>query len=110
MGTGAGGPLSVERITQPHPTSTAFLEAATGLEYPVTQDFNGEQMEGVGYSHITTRNGKRASAVPSAIAPGSTPASWRAQPGALSALAMISRRRPNCSRSRTAGSRISSWS
>ncbi|OJF10987.1 GMC family oxidoreductase [Couchioplanes caeruleus] len=66
---GAGGPLPVERIAEPHPTAAAFLEAASVLGYPVNEDFNGEHMTGVGYNHLTTRNGRRASAWQSFVAP-----------------------------------------
>ena len=66
---GAGGPLPVEQITCPHPTSEAFIEAAAALGHPVTEDFNGAQMVGAGYNHITSRNGRRASAWQSYVAP-----------------------------------------
>ena len=66
---GADGPLRVERITRPNPAATAFVEAASTLGFPVTEDFNGEQMAGVGYNHITTRDGRRASAWQSFVAP-----------------------------------------
>jgi choline dehydrogenase len=66
---GAGGPLSVERVTRPHPTSEAFIEAANALGYPITDDFNGPQMIGVGYNHITSSRGRRASAWQSFVAP-----------------------------------------
>lgn len=66
---GAGGPLSVERITRPHPTSAAFVEACRALGYPMTDDFNGDRLAGVGYNHITSRNERRASAWQSFVAP-----------------------------------------
>ncbi|BBY22057.1 GMC oxidoreductase [Mycobacterium stomatepiae] len=59
---GAGGPLPVERITRPNPTSVAFIEAANALGHPIVDDFNGPSQLGVGYSQLTTRNGRRASA------------------------------------------------
>ena len=66
---GAGGPLPVERITQPHPTSEAFVEAACALGFPVNDDFNAGEMTGAGFNHITTRHGRRASAWQSFVAP-----------------------------------------
>lgn len=66
---GAGGPLPVERITRPNPTSVAFVEAANALGHRVIDDFNGPHPVGVGYNHVTTRNGRRASAWRSFMAP-----------------------------------------
>ncbi len=66
---GAGGPLPVERITRPNPTSVAFIDAASALGHPVIDDFNGPRQAGVGYSQVTTRNGRRASAWRSFMAP-----------------------------------------
>ncbi|GAA3170176.1 MULTISPECIES: GMC family oxidoreductase [Streptomyces] len=66
---GAGGPLPVSRITEPHPTAAAFVEAAAGLGHPVTEDFNGARMTGVGFNHVTVRGGLRMSAWQSFVAP-----------------------------------------
>ncbi|WAC90366.1 GMC family oxidoreductase [Mycobacterium sp. Aquia_213] len=66
---GAGGPLSVERITRPNPTSVAFIEGANALGHQVIDDFNGPHQVGVGYSQVTTRNGRRVSAWRSFMAP-----------------------------------------
>lgn len=66
---GAGGPLLVERVTRPHPTSEAFIEAASALGHRVTDDFNCATMNGVGYNHITSRSGRRCSAWQSFVAP-----------------------------------------
>jgi len=66
---GSGGPLRVERIKDRHPAAQAFVEAARNLGHKETEDFNGEIMEGVGFNHTTTRDGKRASAWQSFVAP-----------------------------------------
>jgi choline dehydrogenase len=66
---GAGGPLPVERITQPNLTSVAFIEGANSLGHQVIDDFNGPHQVGVGYTQLTTRNGRRASAWQSFVAP-----------------------------------------
>lgn len=66
---GKGGPLPVTRITDPHPTAVAFVEGALAMGFDQTDDFNGEQMNGVGYNHITVRDGKRMSAWQSFVAP-----------------------------------------
>ena len=60
---GKGGPLSVEnaKLHQPNPTSAAFIAACHELGYPSTEDFNGPNMEGVGWHHVNIKDGKRHS-------------------------------------------------
>jgi choline dehydrogenase len=66
---GADGPLPVSTIAEPHPLSAAFVDAAVALGHKVIADFNGGEMVGVGYNHITTRGGERMSAWKSFVAP-----------------------------------------
>ncbi|WP_426004324.1 GMC family oxidoreductase [Paenarthrobacter sp. NyZ202] len=66
---GKGGPLHVERIAERHPAAQAFVEAAKAVGHTETDDFNGMQMTGVGFNHTTTKEGKRASAWQSFVAP-----------------------------------------
>lgn len=66
---GKGGPLHVERIAGRHPAAQAFVDAAKALGHTETEDFNGIQMTGVGFNHTTTKDGKRASAWQSFVAP-----------------------------------------
>ena len=66
---GQGGPLHVERIANRHPAAQAFVDAAKALGHQETDDFNGSRMAGVGFNHTTTRDGKRASAWQSFVAP-----------------------------------------
>ncbi len=58
---GKGGPLSVlaARLHDPNPTSRAFYDACLELGYRQTPDFNGPQMEGVGWHHLNIKDGKR---------------------------------------------------
>ena len=58
---GHGGPLAVmaARLHGPNPTSQAFYDACLELGFPRTDDFNGPQMEGVGWHHLNIKNGKR---------------------------------------------------
>jgi choline dehydrogenase len=60
---GQGGPLSVLNAGKHeyHPLSRLFIEACLELGYPSTDDFNGPQMEGVGWHHINVKDGKRDS-------------------------------------------------
>jgi choline dehydrogenase len=61
---GQGGPMPLLNtgLHNPNPTSSAFIEACRELFYPYTTDFNGPQMEGVGWHHVNIRYGKRCSA------------------------------------------------
>ena len=58
---GHGGPLSVlsARLNQPSPASQAFYDACIELGFAPTDDFNGPQMEGVGWHHLNIKDGKR---------------------------------------------------
>ena len=68
---GAGGPLHVERIPDGarHPLAAAFVEASVSSGIPRTEDFNRERLDGAGFNHTTTKDGKRASAWQSFVAP-----------------------------------------
>ncbi|RZO69097.1 MAG: glucose-methanol-choline oxidoreductase [Parvularculaceae bacterium] len=58
---GDAGPLSVSDLRFKNPLSDIFLEAASQLQLPHNDDFNGTQQEGVGYYQVTQRNGRRCS-------------------------------------------------
>jgi choline dehydrogenase len=59
---GRGGPQHVTDITpHVHPVCHSFIETAEAMGFPVTTDFNGMHPEGVGFYHINTRGGWRAS-------------------------------------------------
>ncbi len=58
---GAGGPLAVSDVCEPHPLCEAFIEAAEQAGFPRNDDFNGPQQEGAGYFQLTARNGRRCS-------------------------------------------------
>jgi choline dehydrogenase len=58
---GAGGPLAVTDVRDPHPLCEAFIEAAVEAGYPRNDDFNGPTQEGAGYFQLTARNGRRCS-------------------------------------------------
>jgi choline dehydrogenase len=61
--SGKGGPLYVAnaKMHNPNPASKAFIDACLELGYPYTKDFNGQQMEGVGWHHVNIKDGKRQS-------------------------------------------------
>jgi len=56
---GAGGPLAVSNVCEPHPLCEAFLEAAQQSGIPRNDDFNGPTQEGAGYFQLTAKNGRR---------------------------------------------------
>ena len=58
---GTGGPLAVSDVHDYDPISKAFIKSALDLGFPRNDDFNGAAQEGVGYYHLTTRNGRRCS-------------------------------------------------
>ena len=59
---GAGGPLPVADIRgDVHPLCRTYLQAAREANLPVTEDYNGVQMEGASIYQITTKGGTRAS-------------------------------------------------
>lgn len=68
---GKGGPLFVAnaRLHAFNPTSVVFIDACCELGYTYTNDFNGPQMEGVGWHHVNIKDGKRHSATVAYLAP-----------------------------------------
>jgi choline dehydrogenase len=66
---GEGGPLHVSDSELQYPISKVFLEAAKQVGLPLTDDFNGEQQEGIGAYQFTIRNGKRASVAATYLRP-----------------------------------------
>ncbi len=58
---GRGGPLAVSDQSETHELCDAFIEAAVQAGHPRNPDFNGARQEGVGYSQLTARNGRRCS-------------------------------------------------
>lgn len=58
---GTGGPLTVSLGRSRHPLMTAYVAAAQEAGHPLTADFNGPEQDGVGYYHLTQRDGLRCS-------------------------------------------------
>ncbi len=56
---GQGGPLVVSDLQTDNPFQDHFLEAGRQVGYPVSQDFNGPEQEGVGLYQVTQENGER---------------------------------------------------
>ena len=64
-----GGPLSVQDLRYINPLSKVFIQAATQLGYPHTDDFNGPQQEGIGIYQVTQRTGQRCSSATAYLKP-----------------------------------------
>ena len=58
---GDGGPLAVSDSRAQHPLSDAFIQAAIEAGIPRSDDFNGDDQEGIGYYQLTARKGRRCS-------------------------------------------------
>ncbi|MFI1621681.1 GMC family oxidoreductase [Streptomyces lydicus] len=58
---GTGGPLTVSEGRSRHPLMAAYVAAAQEAGHPFTADFNGPEQDGVGYYHLTQRDGLRCS-------------------------------------------------
>ena len=59
---GQNGPLSVSRVRSDNPMQRTFLQAATEAQFPVNEDFNGAEQEGLGVFQVTQFKGERWSA------------------------------------------------
>jgi choline dehydrogenase-like flavoprotein len=59
---GDSGPIYVSDCRNYYPLNDRFLQAAEQAGFPITDDFNGADQEGVGYYQFTIREGKRCSA------------------------------------------------
>ncbi len=59
---GGSGPLRVSDCRNYYAINDRFLQAAREAGYPVNDDFNGDEQEGVGFYQFTIANGRRCSA------------------------------------------------
>lgn len=66
---GQGGPLNVSHLRTDHPVHQRYLEAARQVGYPVIDDFNGANQEGIGIYQVTQKDGERWSAARAYIYP-----------------------------------------
>ncbi len=74
---GADGPLWCSPIERQHELIEALITAGTELGIPRNDDFNGATQEGVGYYHLTTRNGWRCSTATAYLHPARARANLR---------------------------------
>ena len=66
---GTSGPLFVTTGACRNPLYRAFIEAGRQAGYPVTEDMNGHQQEGLGVMDMTTYQGRRWSAARAYLRP-----------------------------------------
>ncbi len=66
---GRDGPLAISDLPDRTPLCEAYIQAAGEVGIPRTEDFNGAEQEGVGYYHVTSRNGRRCSAATAFLHP-----------------------------------------
>ena len=66
---GNAGPLNVMDLRSPNKTLQAFVDAGREAGFPVTDDFNGAEQEGIGPYQVTHKNGERFSAAKAYLTP-----------------------------------------
>jgi choline dehydrogenase len=79
---GMGGPLNVTTPRHRHDLSRRFVEAAAAAGHERNDDFNGERQEGVGFYHLTQKDGERHSAADAFLDPALGRRNLRAETGA----------------------------
>jgi len=80
---GAGGPLAVSDLPQPHELGDAFIAAAAALGVPRNSDFNGATQEGTSYYQATARDGRRCSTAVGYLRPAEKRPNLRVEVDAL---------------------------
>ena len=90
---GAGGPLAVSNVSEPHPLCEAFIDAAQQAGFPRNDDFNGPSQEGAGYFQLTARNGRRCSTAVGYLRPARRRPNLKVVTGALATRVLFSGRR-----------------
>jgi choline dehydrogenase len=66
---GGDGPLRVEELRSPNPTTTAFMRAAEQTGITRLDDVNGPTQEGVAFTRVNQRRGRRWSAADAYLRP-----------------------------------------
>ncbi len=66
---GSQGPLNVADLRSPNKTLRSFVDAGREAGFPVNDDFNGAEQEGIGAYQVTQRNGERLSVAKAYLTP-----------------------------------------
>jgi choline dehydrogenase len=90
---GSGGPLATRRGLLTNPLHAAWLEAGREAGYPLTEDMNGFQQEGVGRMDMTVGAGRRCSAANAYLRPAMQRANLEVRTHALATRILFEGRR-----------------
>jgi 4-pyridoxate dehydrogenase len=66
---GGNGPIHTKFTTYQDPLTEAYIAATQAAGYPLTDDYNGAQQEGLGHSQTTIHKGRRLSAAAAYLRP-----------------------------------------
>jgi choline dehydrogenase len=66
---GAGGPLTVTSAYEPDPIHRAIVRAAEQSGIPLNEDYNDGELDGVSFTQLTIRDGRRQSSADAYLAP-----------------------------------------
>ena len=90
---GRDGPLWCSPIRRRHELIDAIIRAGGELGIPRNDDFNGATQEGVGYYHLSTRNGWRCSTATAYLEPARGRPNLRVETNALATGILFEERR-----------------
>jgi choline dehydrogenase len=90
---GRDGSLAVSDLPDRTALCESYIQAAAELGIPRTEDFNGASQEGVGYYHVTARNGRRSSAAVAFLRPAMKRPNLQVLTGALASRVLLEGRR-----------------
>lgn len=90
---GCGGPLNVMDLLSPNRHTADFILAAQEAGYPLNNDFNGHEQEGVGMFQVTHKNGERWSAAKGYLTPNLNRPNLRVFTGAQTTRILMERKR-----------------
>ncbi|MFN8161775.1 MAG: GMC family oxidoreductase N-terminal domain-containing protein [Solirubrobacterales bacterium] len=80
---GAGGPLDVTDQRSPRPLTRRFVEAAREAGIPYNPDLNSPEQDGVGFTQVTQRKGRRWSCADAYLRPAAGRSNLKVATGAL---------------------------
>lgn len=90
---GRGGPLNIADQRSVNPMTHAFVQAAQQLGIPRIHDVNGAEQDGVTYTQVTQRRGKRCSAADAYLKPARKRANLTVLTGAQARRVLLDGRR-----------------
>lgn len=90
---GNDGPLHVSYLRSPSPFFQLCIDAAVQSGIRHTDDFNGAQQEGIGYTQVMQKNGERCSAAKAFITPNLSRRNLRVETNACSTRILFEGRR-----------------